>query len=152
MWTCGACVEKHHDFVSLCVSFQQSSKALENKFEFGNIPQCQIGFTCCGFPILNRSGTIAVTTSHSLSFTFCQDATRLPSITNLEPNSQQEASAELREEVRVSVELFLQVQLAHLHPSPCTHDAFTVARCAVVFGFCECVCWVCASRKWSRMS
>ncbi|CAL8263071.1 unnamed protein product [Lota lota] len=37
-----------------------------------------------------------------------QDATRLPSITNLEPNSHQEASAELREEVRASVELFLQ--------------------------------------------
>lgn len=41
----------------------------------------------------------------------CQDATRLPSITDLEPNSHQEASAELREQVRASVELFLQVKL-----------------------------------------
>ncbi|CAL8356451.1 unnamed protein product [Merluccius merluccius] len=37
-----------------------------------------------------------------------QDATRLPSITDLDPNSDQEANAELRDEVRASVELFLQ--------------------------------------------
>ncbi|KAJ3587436.1 hypothetical protein NHX12_011033 [Muraenolepis orangiensis] len=37
-----------------------------------------------------------------------QDATKLPSITDLEPNSHQEASAELHEEVRASVELYLQ--------------------------------------------
>ncbi|CAL8306107.1 unnamed protein product [Arctogadus glacialis] len=50
-----------------------------------------------------------------------QDATGLPSITYLEPSSQQEASAELREEVRVSVELFLQElvsdeQIGHTQP------------------------------------